>query len=119
MQKKLSVTRNACAAPIKSLILYSVVMVIELHVPRAQPVAPNKLFVPGRTLVLCIASQHALDTHADALYVLNRAPTLSTKEIQADEAIRVDMRMHGNWSIGKLDESDFGRFYDVGLVLFM
>jgi hypothetical protein len=110
MQKKPSVTRNACATPIEYLVLYSVVMVIELHVPRAQPVAPNKLFISGRALVLCIASEHALDTHADALYILNRTPTLSTEEIQADEAIRIDMRMHGNRSIGKLDESDLGRF---------
>jgi hypothetical protein len=91
-------------------------MIIELHVPRAQAVASDELFVPGRALVLCITSEHALDTHADALYVLNRAPTLSTKEIQADETIRVDMRMHRNWSIGKLDESDLGRFYDRLLV---
>jgi hypothetical protein len=94
-------------------------MVIELHVPRAQAVASDELFVPGRALVLCIASEHALDTHADALYVLNRTPTLSTKEIQTYDAIRVDMRMHWDWSIGKLDESDLGRFYDRLLVVLM
>jgi hypothetical protein len=119
MQKKLSVTRNACATPIEYPILYSVVMVIELHVPWAQPVAPYKLFVPGRALVLCISSEHALDTHADALHVLNWTPTLSTEEIQADDAICIDMRMHGNWSIGKFDESDLGRFYEKPLVRFI
>ncbi len=87
-------------------------MVIELHVPGTQPVAPDELFVPRWTLVLRVARKHALNTHANALYVLDWTPTLSTEEIQADEAIRVDMRMHGNRPIGKLDESDLWRFYD-------
>ena len=97
-------------------ILDSVVVVIELHVPRTQAVASDELFVPGRALVLCIASEHALNTHADALYILNRTPALSTKEIQTYDAICVDMRMHWDWSIGKLDESDLRRFCDKLLV---
>ena len=52
------------------------------------------------------------------MYVLNWAPTLSTKEIQTYKAIRVDMRMHRDRSIGKLDESDLGWFYDKLLVVF-
>lgn len=117
MQKKLSVSRNACTTSIEYVILYSIVMVVELHVPRAQAVASDELFVTRRTLVLCIASEHTLDTHADALYVLNWTPTLSTKEIQTYDAIRVDMRMHRDWSISKLDESDLGRFYNKLLVV--
>jgi hypothetical protein len=56
-------------------------MVIELNVAWAQAVAPNKLFVARWTLILRVASEHTLDTHADALYVLDWTPTLSTEEI--------------------------------------
>lgn len=94
-------------------------MVIELHVPRAQAVASDELFVSGRALILCITSEHTLDTHADALYVLYGTPTLSTKQVQTYDAIRVDVRMHGDWSISKLDESDLGWFYDTLLVVLM
>lgn len=85
-------------------------MVIEFNVPWAEPVAPDELFVPWWTLVLGIASEHTLDTHTDALYVLNWAPTLSTEKVEADKAVSVDVWMHGNGSIGKLDECDLGRF---------
>lgn len=85
-------------------------MVVKLDVSRTKSVASNKLLVPGWALVLGIAGQHALDAHADALHILNWAPTLLTKEIETYEAVRVYVRMHGNRPIGELDKCDFRWF---------
>lgn len=55
---------------------YSVVVVVKVDVSRAEAVPANKLFVAWRPLVLGVPRKHALDTHAYALDVLYRAPSL-------------------------------------------
>lgn len=75
-------------------------MVVEIDVPGPQAVASDELFVARRPLILGIARQHALETHADTLDVLYRAPSLLSQEIEADDAVRVDVRMYGYGSIG-------------------
>jgi hypothetical protein len=74
-------TENAQPQTIEHQSSYSVVVVVKFHIPWAQPVAPYKLFIPRRTLVLRVASEHALDTHADTLNILDWTPTLSAEEI--------------------------------------
>lgn len=88
--------------------------------------------VPGRSLVLRVAGQHALQAHADALDVLHRTPAGGAEEVEADDAVAVDVWMHGDGAGrrgrgrgkgrgggggggggGAGDEHDFGRFDGV------
>ena len=58
---------------------------------------------------------------------MDRTPALLIEQVQANYAVRVDVRMHGNLVFGVLNEDNFGRldriilaesqFEAVGLVL--
>lgn len=53
------------------------VVVIDItDIPCSLSICPDKFIVSRRTFWLCVACKHALDTHADALHVLNRTPSL-------------------------------------------
>jgi len=86
------------------------VMVVEVNIFRAESVGAYKLIVSGRTLVLRISRQHALDAHADALDVLYRAPSLLAKEVEADDAVRVDVRVDRDRAVGESHKDHFGGF---------
>lgn len=87
-------------------------MIVKVDVPRPQSIALDEFIVSRRSLVLRVASQHALKAHADALDILYRTPSLLTKKIETDDAIRVYVRVYRYGSVGQLDEGHFGRFYD-------
>lgn len=84
-------------------------MVVELDVLWSEAVPADKVLVPLRALVLGVPRQHALQAHADALDVLHRTPSLLAEKVEADDAVRVDVRVDRDWAVGKLDEDDFGR----------
>lgn len=86
-------------------------MVVEIDVSGPQSVALDEFIVAWRPLILCVASQHALKTHADALNILHRTPALLAEQIKAYNAVRVDVRMYWYGSVWQLDEGHFGRFY--------
>jgi hypothetical protein len=46
---------------------------------------------------------------------MDRTPALLIEQVQANYAVRVDVRMHGNLVLGVLDEHNFGRFNRVAL----
>jgi len=87
-----------------------VVMKVEVDVSRASPVVPHEFCVARRPLVLGIARQHALQAYAYALYVVYRAPGCSVEKVKTDYAIRVDVRVHGDWVCSVFEENDFGCF---------
>ena len=86
-------------------------MVVELDVLWSLAVRADEVFVSRRPLVLGVAGEHTLQTHADALNVLHWAPPLLAEKIKADDAVRVNMGVHRNRAIRKLDEDNFGRLY--------
>lgn len=86
-----------------------IIMVVEVDVPRSQPVASHKLLVSGGALILDVAGQHALQAHAYALNVLDGTPALMTEEIETDDAVRVDVGVYWYGAVGFLLEHDFGR----------
>lgn len=90
-------------------------MIIEVNVSRSQSVAFDELVVPRRSFVFLVASQHALYAHADALNVLHGTPALAAEQVQANYAIRVDVRVHGNRSLGRLNEGNLWGFYESWL----
>ena len=92
---------------------------MEIDVPRPLPIVPTEILVPFRPLVPRVARQYALQAHAHALDALHGAPAGFVEQIQADDAIAVDVRMHGNAGSGQVfaghdgDEHDFGCFNGV------
>lgn len=88
-------------------------MVVKVDVFWSETVASDELLVSGRPLVLGIARQHALEAHAYALDVLDRTPALVAQEIEAYDAVGINVRMHGNRAVGLLDEGYFWWFWTV------
>lgn len=85
-------------------------MVVEVDVSRAQAVLSYEVLVSRRSLALCVPSEHALNGHANALHILHRAPSLRSKQVKADDAIRVDMGVHRYRAIVQLDKCHLGGF---------
>jgi hypothetical protein len=56
--------------------LYGIIVIHKLDIAWSLLVAFDKLLVSGRTLILRIAGEHALYTHAHALGTLDRTPSL-------------------------------------------
>jgi hypothetical protein len=72
------------------------------------------LVVANWSLILGVSSQHALNADANALDVLYRAPALLSEKIQADEAVGIDVGMHGYRAIRSLLEDYLGGFCSTG-----
>ena len=53
-----------------------IVVKVEGNIARAKTVGPHKLGIARRTLVLGIASQHALNAETNTLDILHRRPSL-------------------------------------------
>ena len=86
-------------------------MIIEIDITRPSPVVQYELLVPLRPLVLGVPSQHALQAHAYALHILHRRPALHAKQIQTNDAVRVNVWMHGYWAVGAGKEGHFWGFW--------
>lgn len=76
-------------------------------------VPSHEIFIARRSFVLGVSRQHALDAHADALDILHGAPALRAQQVEADDAVGVNMGVDGNDSIGRGDECHFRRFYST------
>lgn len=91
-----------------------IIVVKEPDIPRPLRVPPHEILVARRSLVLRVARQHALDAHADALDVLDGAPALAAEEVEADDAVGVDVWVDRYGSVGRSLEGHFGGFCGVG-----
>lgn len=89
-----------------------VVVVVEVDVPWTPRVAPHKLLVARRSLVLRVARQHALNAHAYTLDVLDGTPALTAEQIETDDAVGIDMRVYWDRTVGGTDKGDFWGFCD-------
>ena len=85
-------------------------MVEEVNIPWPSTVGSHKLRIALGPLVLGVAREHALQTHAHALDVLDGAPALLAEQVETYYAVGVDVRVHWNRTVGELDECDFGGF---------
>lgn len=96
--------------------LHIVVVVKEIDIPGPPSIVVDEIGITWGPFIPRVRSQHALDTHADALDGLNRRPPRGTQQIQADDAIAVDMGMDRNRTRGircswHLDKLHFRRLY--------
>ena len=85
----------------------------KINIAWSEPVGPNKIGISRGPFVLGVASEHTLDADAHTFDVLNRGPALTTQKIQADDAVGVNVRVHGNGTVVRLDEDDFWCFCDA------
>lgn len=90
--------------------LYFVIVIVELDVLRSRLVCADEVGVAFGPVVLCIAREHALDAHTYALDILYGTPARGSQEVQADDAVGVDVRVHGYRPVFLLCEDNFGGF---------
>jgi hypothetical protein len=74
-------------------------MIIEINIPRSSPVISHKLLISLRSFILRVPRQHALQAHAYA--------ALLAEQVKTDDAVRVDVWVHGYWSVGAEEEGYF------------
>ena len=68
--------------------------------------------VVGRALGARVAGEHALDADAHALHVMHGRPALRPEQVEADDAVAVDVRVQRDGprdGVGERDECRFGR----------
>ncbi len=61
------------------------------------------------TFVEAVRGEHALEADGYAFDVLDGGPALGAEEIEADYTVGVDVRVHGDWTVGGLHKRDFWR----------
>jgi len=69
----------------------------EVDVSWSSYVAPHEIGVINRPLILCVPCQHALQADAHALNIMHRTPRLPIQQIQTNDAVRIDVRVHGDF----------------------
>lgn len=83
-------------------VLDSVVVINERHIfqsPTPVTHTSYELGISLRSLILRVAGEHALDGHADTLDALDWRPAC-TKQVEADYAVRIDVRVNGYRACG-------------------
>lgn len=70
-----------------------VIVKIEANVSWPLGVSANKVLVARRPLCLVVAGEHALQAHTHALHIVDGAPALAIKQVEADDSVAVDMRV--------------------------
>jgi hypothetical protein len=85
-----------------------VIMKHKVDIPRPLPISPHKLFIARRPLLLRVARKHRLQTNADRLDIVDGRPARSIEEIEADDAVGVDVWVPGDGVGLGADEHYFG-----------
>jgi len=93
--------------------LHILIMKDEVNVSRSSSVRSHKFFVSNRSLVLLVASKHALYAQARGLHVLDGRPALRAEQIETYDAIRVDVWVHWYLSAWWTHKYYLRRFYRV------
>jgi hypothetical protein len=91
----------------------------KVNIPWPLRIIPDEILIPLRPLLLRITRQHALQTHTDALDIVDGRPTRAVEQVEADDAVGIDVRVPGDGVVGVANEGDFWGLRDVGLVWFV
>jgi hypothetical protein len=90
------------------------------NIPRPLGIIPHEILIALRPLLLRITRKHTLQTDTHTLDVVNRRPTGTVEQIEADDAVGVDVRVPGYGVRGCTDEDYFGGLrYHMALVVFL
>ena len=82
----------------------------EIAILRSLRVIFHEILVAWRPFLLCVACQHALQADTNTLYIVDRTPALTVKQVKTDDAIRVDVWVPRYRVRVVLDENHFGGF---------
>jgi len=74
------------------------------NIPRPLGIIPHEILIALRPLLLRITRKHTLQTDTHTLDVVNRRPTGTVEQIEADDAVGVDVGVHWNRTVGLLVE---------------
>lgn len=80
----------------------------KVDVPRPRRVVPDEVLVAWWPFLLCVAREHALETDADALYVVYGAPAGFVEKVEAYNAVGVNVWVPRYGMCVVLDEDYFG-----------
>ena len=90
------------------------------NIPRPLGIIPHEILIALRPLLLRITRKHTLQTDTHTLDVVNRRPTGTVEQVEADDAVGVDVRVPGYGVRGCTDEDYFGGLrYHMALVVFL
>ena len=88
----------------------------KINIPRPLRIIPDEILIALGPLLLRITRQHALQTDADALDIVHWRPPRAVEQVEADDAVGVDVRVPGDRVRGVADKGDFGGLRGGGLV---
>ena len=90
------------------------------NIPRPLGIIPYEILIALRPLLLRVTRKHTLQTDTHTLDVVNRRPTGTVEQVEADDAVGVDVRVPGYGVRGCADEDYFGGLrYHMALVVFL
>jgi hypothetical protein len=80
----------------------------KINISRPLLVILDKLVIPLGPLLLGITRQHTLQAHTHALDIVDRGPSGAVEQVEADDAVGVDVRVPGYGMCFCFLEDDFG-----------
>jgi len=86
----------------------------EINISRPPIITPHKLCIIRRSLIFTIPRQHALQANTHALHIVHRTPRLLVQQVQTNDPVRVDVRVHRDVMGGITHEDHFRRLDWVG-----
>ena len=95
-------------------------MEYKINIPRPLLVVAHEVIVARRTFFGGITREHALQAHTYAFHIVNGGPSRAIEEVEANDAVGVDVRVPGYGVRGCTDEDYFGGLrYHMALVVFL
>lgn len=91
------------------------IMKDKINISRPLSVIPHKVLISLRPLLLRVARQHTLKTDTHAFDVVDGGPAGAVEQVEADDAVGVDVWVPG-YGVGFVAEEDyFGGLWGGGL----
>lgn len=97
--------------------LYLLVMEDKADISRPLRVVSHKVLVSLWPLLLRVARKHTLQAHAYTLHVVYRRPARAVEQIEADDAVRVNVRVPGDGVGVVTKEYYFGGLIGMSVIL--
>lgn len=93
------------------------IMKHEVDIPRPLRIIPDEILIALRPLLLRVTCQHTLQANTHAFDVVDRGPAGAVEQVEADDAVGVDVRVPG-YRVGFVAEEDyFGGLRGRGLAI--
>jgi hypothetical protein len=77
-------------------------------IPRPLSIISDKVLIPLRSLLLGVAREHALQAYTHAFNIVDGGPTGAVKQVEADDAVGVDVWVPGYGAGFGAEEDYFG-----------